>query len=199
VGSLETRHADVVVIAATNRDLRAEANKGRFRSDLFFRLSIIEVHVPPLRARREDIRYLTAAFVRDCAARTQRNILGVSPGAERLLRDAPWPGNIRELRNVIERACLMSDNNMLTEREIVQSMTVPSQEPAAPIGFDTSAESGAITPLPQEAPDLLSSAQRDQIRRVLTQTRGNKAAAAKLLGISRRSLYRWIDRLDIPN
>ncbi len=106
------------VIAATNRDLRVEAAAGRFRSDLYYRLSILEIHLPPLRERREDIPYLTAAFVHDCAERLKRPITGLTASAERLLQHAPWPGNIRELRNVIERACIMSDGRMLTEREL---------------------------------------------------------------------------------
>ena len=119
VGSLETRKADVNVIAATNRDLRAEAAAGRFRADLFYRLSILEMHLVPLRERREDIPYLTAMFVRECAERLKRPIAGVTPAAERLLQQAPWPGNVRELKNVIERACILTDGRILSERELV--------------------------------------------------------------------------------
>ena len=114
VGSLDTRKVDVNVVAATNRDLRAEVAAGGFRSDLFYRLNIIEIHLPPLRDRREDIPYLTAAFVRECAKRLKREITGVTTAAERELQQAAWPGNIRELRNVIERACILTDGHMLT-------------------------------------------------------------------------------------
>jgi two-component system response regulator HydG len=190
VGSLETRSADVSVIAATNRDLRVEAAAGRFRSDLYYRLSILEIHLPPLRERREDIPYLTAAFVHDCAERLQRPITGLTASAERLLQHAPWSGNIRELRNVIERACIMSDGRMLTERELVPAMSTPgvASQPAAD-----------APPQPSDDPHLLSTAQRDQIRRAIKDAGGNKAAAAKLLGVSRRSLYRWLDRLDLDD
>ena len=92
VGSLETRKVDVHVIAATNRDLRAESAAGRFRTDLFYRLSIIEIHLPPLRERRDDIPYLTATFVRECADRLKRPITGVTPAAERLLQHAAVAG-----------------------------------------------------------------------------------------------------------
>jgi two-component system response regulator HydG len=191
VGSLEARRADVFAVAATNRDLRAESAVGKFRSDLYFRLSMIELHIPPLRDRRDDIPYLTAAFVREFAGKLNRPIKGITPAAERLLHQAPWPGNVRELRNVIERACILSDNRIITEREIASAMSgaAANHEPAqASAGLDSSVSDSA----------LMSTAQRDQITRVLRQVSGNKAAAAKQLGISRRSLYRWLDRLNIP-
>ena len=190
VGSLETRKVDVHVIAATNRDLRGEIAAGRFRSDLFYRLSIIEVPLPPLRERREDIPYLTAMFVREFAARTRRPITGVTPAAERLLQHAAWPGNIRELRNVIERACIMGEGKILSERDISRAMSAPeSATAAAPM------PAASEQPVPDQ--NLFSTAQRDQIERVLRQVGGNKAAAAKMLGMSRRSLYRWLERLDV--
>ena len=107
VGSLQPKRVDVTVVAATNRDLRAEVAAGRFRGDLFYRLNVVEVMLPPLRDRREDIPYLTAAFMRDCAARMRKPIHGLTPGAERVLLNARWEGNVRELKNVIERACML--------------------------------------------------------------------------------------------
>src|SRR5436190_5758110 len=192
VGSLEARRADVFAVAATNRDLRAESAVGRFRSDLYFRLSMIELYIPPLSERRDDIPYLTAAFVREFATKLNRPIKGITPAAERLLHQAPWPGNVRELRNVIERACILSDSRIVTERELASAMSVAmaSLDPGRPAdGLDGSATAD---------PALMSTAQREQITRVLRQVSGNKAAAAKQLGISRRSLYRWLDRLGIP-
>src|SRR5438876_8694080 len=103
VGSLQPKKVDVSVIAATNRDLRTEVAAGRFRGDLFYRLNVVEVVLPPLRDRREDIPYLTAAFIRDCAARTHKPLQSLTPAAERLLYSARWDGNVRELKNVIER------------------------------------------------------------------------------------------------
>jgi DNA-binding NtrC family response regulator len=188
VGSLESRRVDVQVIAATNRDLRVEVAAGRFRPDLFYRLSIIEIHLLPLRERRDDIPYLTARFIRELAARLNRPITGVSAGAERLLQQAPWAGNIRELKNVIERACILSEGRILGERELQDAMR-PGQT-ASP---DASASSGSAGQDRQR----LSTAQKEQIERVLREAGGNKAAAAKLLGVSRRSLYRWLERLDI--
>jgi DNA-binding NtrC family response regulator len=189
VGSLETRQVDVRVIAATNRDLRADVASGKFRSDLFYRLSIVEIHLPPLRERREDIPYLVAAFVREIGKQVGRVIASVTPAAERRLQEAPWPGNIRELHNTIERACILGDGRTLTERDIESAMTAPS--PAA-IAMGPAASASTSS-------DLLTTAQKEQIERVLQETGGNKAAAAKRLGVSRRSLYRWLDRLDVKH
>jgi transcriptional regulator with GAF, ATPase, and Fis domain len=188
VGSLESRKVDVHVIAATNRDLRAESAAGRFRADLFYRLSIIEIHLAPLRERREDVPYLTARFVRECAERLKRPITGVTLAAERVLQQASWPGNIRELRNVIERACILSGNKILSERDLLNALAST---------YGAEGESGRQLPLPDRVadPHAFSTAQREHIERVLRQVEGNKSAAAKLLGMSRRSLYRWLERL----
>src|SRR3954465_1667740 len=106
IGSLDPRRVNVHVLAATNRDLCAEVAAGRFRSDLYYRLNVVEVKLPALRDRREDIPYLTAAFVRDTSERLQKSLIGVSPAAEKILAAALWEGNVRELKNVIERACI---------------------------------------------------------------------------------------------
>ena len=132
VGSLEARKVNVHVIAATNRDLRAEVAAGRFRSDLYYRLNIVEVKLPPLRERREDIPYLTAAFVRETAERLKKPLVGLTPAAERVLALAPWDGNVRELRNVLERACILADGEFVTERELAVSMPgVPLMSPGS--------------------------------------------------------------------
>ena len=193
VGAVQTRTVDVCAIAATNRDLTVESAAGRFRSDLYYRLSILELRLSPLRDRREDIPYLTAAFVKEFAEQLGRPINGITVAAERLLQRAPWPGNVRELRNVLQRACILSDNKILTEREIANSMSpAPSEGPAS-----LSPEESPLRAA--DDPALLSTVQRDQITRVLRLVGGNKAAAAKQLGMSRRSLYRWLDRLDIQH
>src|ERR1043165_4355389 len=101
---MRRRKADAPTAAATTRDLLAEVDAGRFRSDLYYRLNVIELPVPPLRNRREDIPYLTAAFVKEFAQRFDKSLEGIGPAAERLLMSADWPGNGRELRDVRERA-----------------------------------------------------------------------------------------------
>ena len=189
VGAIDARHVDVRVVAATNRDLRAESLAGRFREDLFYRLSVVELGVTPLRERREDIPYLTAAFVRQFGAQFGKSILGPDAAAERLLLMAPWPGNVRELRNVIERICILTENPFFTEKE-----TLACLAPA------TANQASAMAPLPSsKAPGshLLADAERDHIRHVLGGTGGNKKAAAQMLGLSRRALYRKLDRLGL--
>jgi two-component system, NtrC family, response regulator HydG len=175
-GAIEPRSVDVRVTAATSRDLRQAVQKGRFRADLFYRLSVVELTVPPLRERREDIPYLTAAFVREFAARFGKAIDGVGAGVERMLTAADWTGNVRELRHVIERACMRSDGPTLTARDV---------EPAMP---PANAAAG------EPRPDALGALERGHIARVLQQCGGNKCQAAERLGISRRTLYRRLDR-----
>jgi DNA-binding NtrC family response regulator len=192
VGSVEARNVDVSFIAATNRDLRAEASAGRFRSDLFYRLSTIEIHLVPLRERRDDIPYLTAAFVGECAKRYKRPLTGVTPATERLLNEAAWPGNVRELRNVIERACLLSEGRLLSERE-VQSALSAQQRSVPPVTSPEPAPAQAAR-APARNPVPLSAAGREEIVRVLNQVEGNKSEAARVLGLSRRALYRRLDR-----
>ncbi|MBI4264659.1 MAG: sigma-54-dependent Fis family transcriptional regulator [Acidobacteria bacterium] len=193
VGAVEPRRVDVHVLAATNRDLRAEARAGRFRLDLFYRLGVVELWVPPLRERREDIPYLTAAFVRDAGERLGKRLAGPTPAAERQLVAAPWEGNVRELRNVIERACLLADGDFITEREI-QSGAAPSTGTGTR-GFD------ARGPAPEDGPagddHSLSSLEREHILTVLAQSGGNKMTAARRLGLSRRALYRRLERYGI--
>jgi transcriptional regulator with GAF, ATPase, and Fis domain len=204
VGSLEARRADVFAVAATNRDLRAWSAQGKFRSDLYFRLSTIELHIPPLRDRREDIPYLTASFIREFAAKMNRPIKGITAHAERMLQQAAWTGNVRELRNVIERACILTDSRIISEREMQMAMsTVPTAAESGAVGGGADVASGFSRTGRSDASvdpesSLMSTAQREQIVRVLNQVDGNKAAAAKQLGMSRRSLYRWIERLGIP-
>jgi DNA-binding NtrC family response regulator len=190
VGSLEPRKVNVHVIAATNRDLRADVAAGRFRSDLYYRLNIVEVRLPPLRDRREDIPYLTAAFVRDTGERLQKRLVGLTPGAERILGAAAWDGNVRELRNVLERACILADGEFITERELASSMP-----PIASAG----AADGAPEPAAPRAPEdvLLVNVEREHIQRALVRANGNKKAAARMLGLSRRALYRRLERLDL--
>ena len=192
VGSLEPKRVNVHIVAATNRDLRSEVAAGRFRNDLYYRLNVVEVKLPPLRDRRDDIPYLTAAFVRDAADRLNKPLVGLTPGAERILALAPWDGNVRELRNVIERACILADGEFLTEREVSVSMPIalPTASRSAAWGGRGAQESG-------EATDSLANVERDHIQRALAKAGGNKKVAAQMLGLSRRALYRRLERLDL--
>jgi two-component system response regulator HydG len=183
VGSLEPRKVDVRLIAATNRDLHREVAAGRFRSDLYYRLNVAEITLPPLQQRREDIPYLTAAFVQNFASRFGKELIGLTPAAERLLAEAPWEGNVRQLRNVLERACILADGEFVTESELGGIMRQQLQPVAA-----------APEPLAAHRTAPLVEIEREHIVRTLEQVRGNKAVAARLLGISRRAFYRQLER-----
>jgi DNA-binding NtrC family response regulator len=188
VGSLQPKRVDVAVVAATNRDLRAEVAGGRFRGDLFYRLNVVELTLPPLRDRREDIPYLTSAIVRDCAQRMNKTITGLTPAAERLLQQARWDGNVRELKNVVERACMLTDGSLISERELAGALG-----PEVP-AHGTRTRTAAEPSLRADAPAPLEEVERSHILEVLNQVNGNRMAAARLLGISRRALYRRLER-----
>lgn len=186
VGAAEGRHVDVRIVAATNRQLLGEASAGRFRQDLYYRLNVVEITLPALRERREDIPYLTAAFIKEFARRFEKTVGGLSPGAERLLYEAPWPGNVRELRNVIERACMLSEGRVLSEREVL--VALGGQPLAGPSHSVTADESHEDT-----EPQI----DRATILQALQSVGGNRAAAARVLGISRRALYRRLDTFGL--
>jgi DNA-binding NtrC family response regulator len=192
VGGSGSKRVDVRVIAATNRQLTGEIAAGRFRQDLYYRLNIVEFKLPPLREHREDIPYLTAAFVKEFSARFDKTLVGVSPGAERLLHNAPWPGNVRELRNVIERGCMSSEGRMLSDRDVLSAL---GGEPRV-------AADSAVSPLADAASAAVVAApaveyRREQIEQALQQVGGNRSAAARLLGLSRRALYRRLDTFGL--
>jgi two-component system response regulator AtoC len=192
VGSLQPVRTDVRVVCATNRDLSTEAAAGRFRSDLLYRLNVVQITLPALRDRREDIPYLTAAFIREFSERFSKSISGVALPAERLLVDAPWPGNIRQLRNVLERACMLTEGPVLTEQDVNVSLR--------PTAVGTSALTAtriAEQPADADASRALASLERQHIMKVIAETGGNKARAARQLGLSRRALYRRLERHGI--
>ena len=190
VGSLQPKQVDVRIVAATNRDLTVEAAEGRFRSDLLYRLNVLQLELPPLRERLEDIPYLVAAFVETFAARFQKQIGGVTPAAERLLARQRWLGNVRELRNVVERACILAEGSLLHELDIQTALpageTVPVVAPVAPAAG------------PPRGMNALQEVEWQHIERALRETGGNKAAAARRLGVSRRLLYRRLERYGAP-
>ena len=195
VGSLQPVKTDVRVVCATNRDLAAEAAAGRFRSDLLYRLNVVQITLPPLRERREDIPYLTASFIREFSERFSKSVSGLALPAERMLVDAAWPGNIRQLRNVLERACMLAEGPVINELDVQASL-----RPASPM-VSLAGSSPAFRPADQpgdvESSRELSSLERQHIMKVIAETGGNKARAARQLGLSRRALYRRLERHGI--
>jgi len=185
VGSTRDRASDVRIIAATNRRLAEDVQQNRFRADLFYRLNVISLHVPPLRERREDIPALIEHFLTLYRERFQRPALTLSEAARRRLESFNWPGNVRELRNTIERAAALSE---------------PDEIEAAQFSQLSDKEGGATPPVPisAQSPDAsvdapthtLEELERQHILRVLEETGGNRERAAIVLGISARTLYR---------
>jgi len=188
VGSTSPKKVSVHVIAATNRNLLDEVAAGRFRQDLYYRLNVVEIATPALRDHPEDIPYLVAAFVKEFAARFRKSLIGISPGAERVLQNSPWLGNVRELRNTLERACMLSESHLLSERELVAAMGAALRSRPAP-----TASLQPSSGLPPAAAELTP----DSLREALALAGGNKSQAARALGLSRRALYRRLETLGI--
>ena len=172
------------IIAATNRDLEGEVESKRFREDLFYRLNVVQIHIPPLRARGNDILLLAEHFVQRFALRAGKAITGISSEAQRKLLAYDWPGNVRQLENSMERAVA------LTRGEQIQ----PEDLPERVLAFD--GWSRAAEDVDLENVLTLDQIERRQIERALRQAHGNKTRAAKALGIDRRTLYRKLDRYD---
>src|SRR5229473_732408 len=175
VGSSSTRRVDVRVIAATNVDVTVEAAAGRFRQDLLFRLNTIEIHLPPLRERKEDIDLLAHHFLRGYAQRYRKTITGFDPVATQLLHEHPWPGNVRELDHAIERGVLLA--------------TGPTVR-AADLGLRAAA-AGATPRLEDMS---LDEVEHHLIQRMLARHDGNVSQAAKALGLSRSAMYRRLQK-----
>ncbi|MCL6640345.1 MAG: sigma 54-interacting transcriptional regulator, partial [Candidatus Rokubacteria bacterium] len=179
VGGTEPIPVDVRIIAATNRDLRKLVDEGRFREDLYYRLNVVTVHVPPLRERIEDIPLLAQHFLRKAAAAAGKTVVGLTREALDLLAAYPWPGNVRELEHVIERAVVLTTSTLLTPADLP-----PELRPAAP-----------APPVDRPARRMtLEELKRWYVEQVLAETGGNKARAAEILGIDRRTLYRILSR-----
>lgn len=176
VGDTKPTQVDVRVIAATNRDLAKEIEDGRFREDLFYRLSVFQIHLPPLRERTEDISLHIRAFVAAFAARMGRPVPALSSDYINILVRQPWKGNVRELRNVIERSLIIADGDVLTPDVLPLPMQHPaSAAPEEYAGFD------------------LSEVEKRHILKVLQYTEGNKTETSRLLGIGLTTLYRKIE------
>jgi DNA-binding NtrC family response regulator len=189
VGGTAESSADVRVIAATNKPLEEEQKAGRFREDLFYRLNVFCIDIPPLKARREDIPGLVEHFL--ATRQLGRVRCAVDPAAMAALIGYDWPGNVRELANVIERAQILAENHVILPPDLPDSVTgqvVPAAAlPAAP-------------PKPAAAavnPSDLREVEKQHIQTVLRQVGGNKVRAAKVLGISRRALYRMLDKYGL--
>jgi len=185
VGSNEKIDVDVRVIAATNRDLEAAYRAGTFRKDLYFRLNVVTVHLPPLRERRSDIPMLVHHFLNRYAAGMH---LQVTPGAMKSLLQYDWPGNVRELENCIARAVTLGDRQTIDVLDLP-----PAMRTEQPPSVEMTAQDAASL-----STTALAEMEKMTILRVFEQAHGDKALAGKMLGISRATLYRKLKRYNIP-
>ena len=182
IGNTTPRRIDVRVLAATNRNLNEEVEAGRFRGDLFYRLNIMEIHIPPLRERPEDIPLLVDHFIKRHNPELKKNYEGIDEEAVRTLMSLPWKGNVRELDNVIEHTMILAEGKRITVKDLPASIVASSQGNAA-FTFNLK--------------DALRQFEKQHILRALEQAGQDRKEAAKLLDISLSSLYRKIEELEI--
>ena len=186
LGETADRKADVRVVAASAKDLAVEVKAGRFREDLFFRLNVLSVTVPPLRQRREDIPLLVDHFVTRFNERLGTSIQAVDPKAMQVLTEYAWPGNVRELEHAMERAMVLCEATVLT----VADLDPRIREPADPVATELDKGSYSIKKTTRVIEEIL-------IRRALEKTKGNRTRAAELLEISHRALLYKIKEFGI--
>jgi two-component system response regulator HydG len=183
VGENHLRDIDVRVIAATNRELEQDILDERFREDLFYRLRVVEIHIPPLRERPEDILPFTRYFVERLAKRLKLKRLAVDPACLRLLESYAWPGNVRELENALERAAIMTEDGWIREEHLPPSMLDPTPQIARPIAGQARS---------------LAEMEREYVLAVLKSLDGNRTRAAKTLGIGATTLWRRLKEWGEP-
>ena len=184
VGGEKTISVDVRVIAATNRDLKEEVRKGNFREDLYFRLAVVEINVPPLRERKEDIDLLSLSFVKEVAKENGREIDGISPHARKALFSYSWPGNIRELKNCMESAVVMAKGKTIEFDDLPSHIRGESEKEKA---------------ISLELPITMEEAEKALIMETISFASGNKTKAAELLGIGRKTLHRKLSEWKVED
>jgi DNA-binding NtrC family response regulator len=183
VGSSVSRNVDVRVIAATNRDLRKMVRDGQFREDLYYRLAVVEITLPPLANRREDLPLLERYFVERFAVEYKKPISGLTRRAQGVMATYPWPGNIRELENVVGNACMMVEGKFIDINDLPERLR-------APFTGDSVIDEGLLS---------LDEVQRRHVMRVLERVGGNKARAAEILGLGRATIYQILSRMRIES
>ena len=186
VGGTKSIKVDVRLIAATNKTLLDEVQQQKFREDLYYRINVIYLKVPPLRERKEDISPLVDTFIRQYAALNAKKIRGIAKEALETLVQYAWPGNIRELKNIVERMVVLSSGDLLTTELVPED--IRQGRPRA---------AGAVVPAVLQGVTRITDAERELIQKALQETRGNKSTAAEKLGISRRTLYRKLEEYKL--
>jgi DNA-binding NtrC family response regulator len=182
VGATTPGKIDIRILAATNRDLKKEIEAGRFREDLYYRLNVIELHIPPLRDRREDIPPLVEHLIHRHNQELKKAYKGTDNATMKLMMSLPWKGNVRELDNVLERAMILGDGEWISPADLPR-WKIPEGTP--------------VTPLSDNLKEAVQAYEKSHIETVLKKTNGDKKSAAELLGLSLSSLYRKLDELTI--
>jgi Nif-specific regulatory protein len=173
---------DIRLVAATNRDLRAATMQGTFRQDLYYRLNVVSITLPPLRERREDIPLLASFFAAKYSKRSRRHLVGLSPAARLCLLGYEWPGNVRELENAIERAVVLGASDLILPEDLPEALLEAPPPPAT--------ESGNYH-------DALRRYKETLVMNALTEARGNFTEAARLLGLHPNYLHRLVSNLGL--
>jgi len=201
VGGNATLRADVRVIAATNKDPERLVAKKKFREDLYYRLNVVRIDLPPLRDRREDIRVLVDYSVQKLvkSGQAQRGLKGISPGALEVLEKYDWPGNVRELENAIERAAVVARGDSVRLEDLPAEVRQPKPVAPANLADTLDAAVAKLYSLARQDPKLkiMAAVERELIIRALAETGGNQLRAAKLLGITRATLRKRIEKFNI--
>jgi len=181
------------VIAASNRDLKTESEAGRFRADLFYRLSVIQIDIPPLREREDDVKLLAEHYITSFRSRLRKSIDGIAPEALAAFRRYEWPGNVRELRNVIERAMILEDEETITTKYLPRGLAGESPT-RSETGVD-GAKSAAQFRLPADGVSL-DEVEMSLVSQAIERSGGNQTKAAELLDISRDQLRYRLKKLE---
>jgi DNA-binding NtrC family response regulator len=181
VGGEDTLEVDVRVVTATNRDLEKEIAEGRFREDLYYRLNVVRIHVPPLRERKDDLPLMITSFVHEFAEENGKKIEGMDPKARSALYAYDWPGNVRQLRNCIESAVVMTSGTVITLDDLPPSIRSGAEVPSLliPVGV------------------TMAEAEKQVILQTLSANSGNKSKTAEILGIGRKTLHRKLDEYGV--
>lgn len=185
VGGTRTIHSDVRIVAATNKDLEEEVRKGTFREDLFYRLNVVNIHVPTLRERREDIEPLARHFLEKFARETGKRIDRISPRALSSMLAYDWPGNVRELQNAVERAVVLARTHIITPRDLPQGLQGDDQ-----ICLELPERGGSLT-------EILEDLEKQLILQTLRREKGSQTRAAQVLGIKRTTLRYKMEKYDL--
>lgn len=200
VGSRKSKKVDVRVVAATNRDLQAQITEGRFREDLYYRLHVIPIVVPPLRERPQDIPELATHFLQQATVHYQKNLVAFSDAALQTLAAYDWPGNVRQLENVVERVAILSKGPNIQRDELPPEVLQPVTWPVLAVGTkpDSLNAGGSVNPaLRNESLKPMENLEKQAILDALQHAQGNVQQAAKLLGIGQATVYRKIKRYSI--